>query len=285
MGSFGVLAAALAHALDIVCYGFLSESYAFHEAMAVKYCYMTLFSLAMLRINGVSIGTAFPVLHAGRVLTSVMAAGALIYAGFKLPVGLASCCSYMSSVFVGALLLAYGAVSRNMPSPVRIGLILLGFAGICLVNQPFSEASFDKTALWIGVAGAFCSALAYLLLRRLGQLREPSSRTTFYFSAGAALCSCSYLLAADGFGAVRWSMFAEPLMLLSAFLGIAAQVGRAIGWGHGNPFINAVFNMTGLPFAFALGYLFFGQTHTLEAVAGVVLICLCALLSPLVNRR
>ena len=72
----------------------------------------------------------------------------------------------------------------------RIGAVLIGFAGVVLLINPFSEA--DSSPLWgigfaFGIATPFFGALMFIFLRKLGQTEAPISTTLWYNMTGTII--------------------------------------------------------------------------------------------------
>ena len=151
--------------------------------------------------------------------------------------------------------------------------LALAFMGVVLIAKPgFAGASAMPLA--IGLASGVCAGGAYACVRALRRHALSPSVIILFFSAFSCLASVPFMLA--GFDPMTWR---QVLILLGAGGGAAVgQFGITMAYGYAAPKDIAVFDYSGILFAAAFGFLFFGQVPDLPSVLGFALILLAAYL-------
>jgi drug/metabolite transporter (DMT)-like permease len=112
------------------------------------------------------------------------------YAISMIPLAAAVTLNYTSPLFLALLLVLW------LREPVRRGfyaVLAAGFIGVILLLQP-TLAREQWLGAVFGLGSGIISSIAYLNVRRLGELGEPEWRTVFYFSALSALGGLPWLL-------------------------------------------------------------------------------------------
>jgi drug/metabolite transporter (DMT)-like permease len=149
--------------------------------------------------------------------------------------------------------------------------VAVGFAGVILVLNP--EGEFNRVAL-IGLMGGVLASLAKVSLRRLGR-SEPSVRVVFYFALLSTLVSAIPMLwhwhQPD---AAQWGLF--------VLVGLAGTLGQLLltrGYAVAAAASVSPFTYSSVLFGAVYGYLFWGETLSLQFVAGALLIFLAGVLA------
>jgi drug/metabolite transporter (DMT)-like permease len=181
-----------------------------------------------------------------------------------------------------ALFLIGGAVlmGAKRVEPILVAAVLLGFAGVALVLRP----SIGAAQVWPGLAGlasGVLAALAYLQITALGRSGEPEDRIVFYFSLGSMAIGGALMLL-QGLSPHSWT--GVGLLLAVGVLAVMAQMLMTRAYTVGSTLVVAVLQYLGILFAYAYGMLLFGETLTLPAACGVVLIVAAGLLTSRVRR-
>ena len=156
---------------------------------------------------------------------------------------------------------------------IRVGLwrwlaVAAGFTGVVLILRPGSDAFTAYALLPIGAALGY--ALSTVSVRLI---TDPVSSATInlYGHVGALICSTAFMFATSGY---------QPVASLEDWLWIVAM-GTAGGFGvlllvmayrRTEPSNLAPFDFFGIPFAFALGWIFFDETPFDTLFPGVILI-------------
>jgi drug/metabolite transporter (DMT)-like permease len=187
----------------------------------------------------------------------------------RLPLADATVIQFMNPVFA-ALLAAW--LLREKIRPLETLCVLVSLAGVVLVARPAflfgtESARLDTIAVAVGLIGAVLSAVAYVLVRKLGETEDPMV-IVFYFALVSVVASLP-AVAAAGVWPIGW----EWLALLA--VGVATQAGQ-INVTHGlrlEPAARAT-SMGYLQVVFAAlwGILFFHEYPDKLGVAGAALI-------------
>ena len=184
---------------------------------------------------------------------------------FHLALATASTLAFAGPLFVAAL---------SVPLlGDRVGLwrwlaVAAGFTGVVLILRPGSDAFTAYALLPIGAALGY--ALSTVSVRLI---TDPVSSATInlYGHVGALICSTAFMFATSGY---------QPVASLEDWLWIVAM-GTAGGFGvlllvmayrRTEPSNLAPFDFFGIPFAFALGWIFFDETPFDTLFPGVILI-------------
>lgn len=184
---------------------------------------------------------------------------------FHLALATASTLAFAGPLFVAAL---------SVPLlGDRVGLwrwlaVAAGFTGIVLILRPGSDVFTAYALLPIGAALGY--ALSTVSVRLITD-PVPSATINLYGHVGALICSTAFMFATSGY---------QPVASLEDWLWIVAM-GTAGGFGvlllvmayrRTKPSNLAPFDFFGIPFAFALGWIFFGETPFDTLFPGVILI-------------
>ena len=153
----------------------------------------------------------------------------------------------------------------------QLGTLALAFAGVVLIAKPgFAGAAAFPLA--IGLLSGVCAGGAYACVRALRRHEISPAFIILFFSAFSCLASVPFMV--RRFDPMTASQVA---VLLGAGVGAAiGQFGITLAYGYAAPKDIAVFDYSGILFAAAFGFLFFGQVPDLLSVAGFVAIILAA---------
>ena len=153
----------------------------------------------------------------------------------------------------------------------QLGTLVLAFAGVVLIAKPgFAGAS--AFPLLVGLLSGVCAGGAYACVRALRRHEISPAFIILFFSAFSCLASVPFMV--HRFDPMTAS---QVVVLLGAGVGAAiGQFGITLAYGYAAPKDIAVFDYSGILFAAAFGFLFFGQVPDLLSVAGFVAIILAA---------
>ena len=153
-------------------------------------------------------------------------------------------------------------------------MLAAGFIGVMLLLQPTLERGQWLGALF-GLGSGIISSVAYLNVRRLGELGEPEWRTVFYFSALSAVGGLPWLLSAGPFHAIDlrgWLL----LLGIGAF-GVLAQLCMTAAYKRGKTLTSASLAYSTVVFSSIFGMLLWAESLAWLSWAGVALIIASAL--------
>lgn len=216
-----------------------------------------------------------------RGVVGALALMAVYTAITTLPLAEATILQYLHPMFVAVLALLFLGERFNVGV---VACVVLSFSGLVLVAEPAwihslllsgsTERMFDETArlnifgVFIAVLGAFGSAIAYVLVRKLSGL-EDSSVIILYFPM-VALPMSVVLLGSD----FVWPSSVSTWVLLF-LVGVFTQIGQ-IGLTKAMQTETAAratgFSYVQVLFAVMFGYVFFGEMPSALALLGTVMI-------------
>lgn len=236
------------------------------EIVAARALVSLLLSYADVRRKGISPWGEMRGLLLARGLIGALALICVYYAVTTLPLTEATLLQYLHPVF--AALLAWLFLSERVDNSTLICLGL-SISGLLVMVNPasMSASSLPMFSVWMGLLGAFGSAIAYLLVRKLSQ-REDASVIILYFPLVAL--PVSLLLLGDD--AVLPNATSAFLLLL---VGIFTQLGQ---WGLTHALRvettakASAYAYIQVVFAALLGALLFDDLPTLWTCAGGALI-------------
>ena len=159
--------------------------------------------------------------------------------------------------------------------------------GVTMVLQPAVESNQWLGGL-AGVCSSMISAMAYMQVRKLGQLGEPEYRVVFYFSLTTTLVGLSATLAGDGpQGALFHAHTPYGFLLLLGIGGAAliAQMCMTRAYRVGKVLVVANLQYTGIVFSTLWGLILWGDAFDWHVWLGIGVILLSGLAATFYNTR
>ncbi|MDI9243892.1 DMT family transporter [Marinobacter sp. CHS3-4] len=237
-------------------------------------CLLTLFMLIPLagKLNWNHLFEGFKV-HAIRAHIHLAGMLCMVVALSNLPLATANAVFYAAPILVMVLA---AVVFGERLTPLSVTAVFSGFLGIVLILRP---VAFDWAAI-AALGSAFTLAINAVMVRKL-----PKQQSTIH------KLFLNYLLIMPAAGALAWWEGAswDSSMLVSAsgsalfILGYNMTVLLAYQQVDANQVTSAEY--TGLVWAVAIGWIWFGETPDLWFLAGSALIILPLLAIGLKNRR
>ncbi len=203
------------------------------------------------------------------------------YSLSHLPFAAATVLQYLHPMFTGFLAFLF---LKERLSQATFICVILSFLGLIIIVQPAfifggTTEHYPLIAILAAIAGAFGSAIAYVLVRKLSQTEDPSV-IIFYFPLIAL--PISVLLLADN---VVMPQGWQWLLLLC--IGIFTQVGQ-VGLTKAMQTETAgkatSFSYLQVVFAIIFGMVLFAEVPTLPVIFGSVLIIMGAFINIRVNK-
>jgi drug/metabolite transporter (DMT)-like permease len=245
--------------------------------------------LMLVRLQRGTLRTAFAGAHLWRAFVGVVSLWLWFYAIGKLPLATAVTLNYMAPIWMAFFLLCVGWwQSKNHVEWPLICAIGMSFAGVTLVLQPAVETNQWLGGV-VGVMSSILSALAYLQVRKLGQLGEPEYRVVFYFSL--------MTVAAGAFGTVLEGRPAgQPLLTphtaygAALLLGIGvsaamAQMAMTRAYRVGKVLVVANLQYTGIIFSCLWGMLLWNDSFNWHVWLGMAVILGSGIAATFYNTR
>lgn len=274
-----MVAASLLFACMGVCVKLGSAQFAAAELVFWRGFIATLLIGSYVLVRGLPLATPHARTHVVRGVSGFVSLVMYFYAISMIPLAAAVTLNYTSPLFLALLLVLW------LKEPVRHGfyaVLAAGFIGVLLLLQP-TFAREEWLGALFGLGSGIISSIAYLNVRRLGELGEPEWRTVFYFSALSALGGLPWLLAASPFHAI--DLRGWLLLLGVGGFGVLAQLCMTAAYKRGKTLVSASLAYSTVVFSSAFGMLLWDETLPWTGWAGVILIVASGMLATALSGR
>ena len=291
MQSLWMLFASFVFSLMGVCVKLASATSSTSEIVMCRGTVGFLMMLVMARLGGHSLRTQFPWHHAWRGVVGVSALWMWFFAIARLPLATAITLNYMAPIWIAAIVFTLGWWHKQRHFEWGLAAaIVTSFAGVALLLQPTFHAE-----QWLGglvaLVSGFLSALAYLQVRKLGQLGEPEYRVVFYFSGigalGGFLGSVIDSYFSTGHVRILHSLTAYDALLLVS-IGVTAtiaQIAMTRAYRLGAMLVTANLQYSGIVFSSIWGILIWGDHLELWGWLGIAIILFSGIAATFYNAR
>lgn len=141
MQALWIVLASLLFASMAVCIKYASAHFNAFEIVFYRGLLGMLVLMAMARVQGTSLRTSVPVMHAWRGVVGVISLTTWFYAIAHLPLPTAMTLNYMSSVWIATFLLGGALLMQGRNVPVRqqgplFLTVIAGFGGVAMMLRP-----------------------------------------------------------------------------------------------------------------------------------------------------
>ena len=279
MQSLWMIAASLLFACMGVCVKLGAEQFAAAELVFWRGFIATLLLGSYVLVRRLPLTTPHVRTHVVRGLAGFVSLVMYFYAISLIPLAAAVTLNYTSPLFLALLLVLW------LKEPVRrgfYGVLAAGFIGVIVLLQP-TLARDQWLGAAFGLGSGIISSIAYLNVKRLGELGEPEWRTVFYFSALSALGGLPWLLAASPFHAI--DLRGWLLLLGVGGFGVLAQLCMTAAYKRGKTLVSASLAYSTVVFSAAFGMLLWDETLPWSGWLGVILIVASGVLATALSRR
>jgi len=280
-----MVAASLLFACMGVCVKLGSAQFSAAELVFARGSIALLLIFAYVRVAGLSLATPHWRTHLLRGLSGFISLVMYFYAIGLIPLATAVTLNYTSPLFM-ALLLAFWL--RERIRPLLLVALAWGFVGVILLLQPTWNDGQLAGGLFALASGVVAS-VAYLNVRRLGELGEPEWRTVFYFSLIAAVAGLPWAvwgMAGSGSGPTLHAIDARGGLLLSGVggFGALAQLCMTRAYKHGKTLVSASLAYSTVVFSSLFGIWLWGETLAVMALLGMALILASGIFATTLSR-
>jgi S-adenosylmethionine uptake transporter len=291
MQSLWMLFASFVFAIMGVCVKLASATSSTSEIVMCRGLVGMLIIVGLARAQRISLRTTLPWHHAWRGLVGVTALWLWFFAIGQLPLATAMTLNYMAPIWIAAIVFTLGWWHKQRRFEWGLATaIVTSFAGVALLLRPTIHAE-----QWVGgllaLVSGFLSALAYIQVKKLGQLGEPEYRVVFYFSASGVIAGLlsgladSYLK--SGEFRILHSLSGTDVLLLGS-IGLTAtiaQVAMTRAYRLGAMLVTANLQYTGIVFSSIWGILIWDDHLTLSGWLGIVIILASGIAAAFYNAR
>ena len=266
-----------------------SEFYTTSELLFYRGLIGAVILFALVRHRGGTFRTTFPKEHLFRSAVGVTSLWLWFFAIGKLPLATAMTLNYMAPIWMAAGLFVADWWSRT--STVEWPLVLAvgaSFFGVTLVLQPAVESNQWLGGL-AGVCSSVISAMAYMQVRKLGQMGEPEYRVVFYFSLTTMLAGLAGVLAGDGQATgmpFHGHTTGSALLLLGiGAAALMAQMAMTRAYRVGKVLVVANLQYTGIVFSSLWGLALWGDRFNWTVWVGIGVILASGIAATFYNTR
>lgn len=286
MQSLWMLFASFVFSIMGVCVKLASDLYSTAEIVMYRGMVGVVFMFVLIRLQGGTLKTSVPWHHLWRGVVGVTALSLWFYSIGKLPLATGMTLNYMAPVWIAAILFSVGWWRGE--SEFAWGLataIACSFIGVTMLLRPSFHAEQWFAGL-VGLVSGMLSALAYLQVRKLGQLGEPEYRVVFYFSLVGMAAGLLGTFA--GGGATSWSAHSGNGMLLLLSIGVTAtvaQIAMTRAYRLGSTLVTANLQYSGIIFSSVWGILIWGDVLDWLGWMGIVIILASGIAATYYNTR
>jgi drug/metabolite transporter (DMT)-like permease len=154
----------------------------------------------------------------------------------------------------------------------------LAFAGVLFIEQ--FDLRVSALFLALGVVSAFCSGVAYNLVRTLREREHPLTVVLHFQLVG--------LIVGFLFTVFDWQLPAGWDWLYLFLIGVSSQIGQIFltnALQKERAASVAIVNYTGLIYGLLIGWFVFGEAQTVESLAGMILVVVGVVLSVVYSKR
>lgn len=264
MQSLWMIAASFLFACMGVCVKLAAET---HSAVEITF-YRSAIALGLMallvRARGVRLATPHWRWQITRGVVGFSALFSYFFAITLLPLATAVTLNYTSAIFLALYLaLAGWRMRRRMLAALGLGLV-----GVALLLRPTLHAEQWLGGL-IGLGSGVLAGMAYFSVRELGARGEPETRTVFYFSLVATVCSAGWLV----FGELHAVDARSGLILFGvAAFATLAQLAMTRAYTRGKTLMSAALAYSTVVFSSLAGVLIWGEVLPAAAWGGIALI-------------
>jgi S-adenosylmethionine uptake transporter len=288
MASLWMLFASFAFAAMGAAVKLASGSFSTSELLMYRGLVGTVILLIMVRHQGGTFRSAFPKEHLWRSAVGVSSLWLWFFAIGRLPLATAVTLNYMAPIWIAAGFFALGWMrGRHHVEWPLILAVAMSFAGVTLVLRPAVE-----TNQWLGgVSGllsSVISAMAYMQVRRLGQMGEPEYRVVFYFSLTTMVAGFIGTLASGDAAGVHFHPLGwhnAGLLLAIGLPALFAQMAMTRAYRVGKVLVVANLQYTGIVFSSVWGLVLWGDRFDWHVWLGMGVILASGIAATFYNTR
>ena len=279
MQSLWMVAASLLFAGMGVCVKLGSEAFSAAEMVFYRGLVGTVALAAFVVARRLPLATPHWRTHVGRSLAGLVALLCYFEAIRRVPLAAAVTLNYTSPLFLALLLMAGRG---NGVRPSSLSALAGGLAGVALLLEPTLAADAWRGGL-LGLGSGMVSGIAYLNVRKLGELGEPEWRIVFYFSLLSLLGALPWLLAGPPAFHALDSRGGLLLLGIGGFA-LVAQLCMTRAYREGKTVATASLSYTTVVFSSIFGALLWHDVLSPTAWLGIALIIASGIVTTAVSH-
>lgn len=288
MASLWMLAASFLFAAMGAAVKLASAYYTTSEIVMYRGMVGTIMLLLLVHHQGGTLRTAFPREHLWRGFVGVISLWLWFYAIGTLPLATAVTLNYLAPIWIALyfVAMAWWHGRKHLEWPMTLA-IAMSFVGVTLALQPAVDAH-QWAGGAMGIASSIMSAMAYMQVRRLGQMGEPEYRVVFYFSLMTVVFGMVGTLAPGAQGEPSLhphSWYSGALLLAVGVTATMAQMAMTRAYRVGKVLVVANLQYTGIIFSSLWGMLLWGDVFDWHVWLGMAVILASGVAATFYNTR
>jgi drug/metabolite transporter (DMT)-like permease len=193
----------------------------------------------------------------------------------NIPLASAMTIQYLSPIFT--TIIAIFLLSEKVKA-LQWLFYAMAFSGVLFIER--FDTRISLFYLVLGITSAFCSGVAYNLVRRLREREHPLTVVLHFQLIGAIAGLVSLFF--EWKTPVGWDWFFLFLVGVFSQLG---QIYLTSALQKEKAASVAIINYTGLVYALSVGFIIFGESQSIETLMGMSLVVLGVILSVFYGRR
>lgn len=195
-----ILVGVFAISINDMLVKFLSGGYPLHQIVFTRSAIGIAFSLILVQVEGgwTILKTRQPGLHVLRGLMIVVANMTFFAALAVLPLAEATALFFVAPLMI--TLLGIPLLGEKV-GPLRLGAVVVGFAGVVIMTRPWESGGAREVSVWIyllPVLAALTYAMTQVLTRMLGVASKASAMAVYIQGSFLIVSALFWLVAGDG---------------------------------------------------------------------------------------
>jgi drug/metabolite transporter (DMT)-like permease len=253
-----------------LCVKLNSASFNEYELVFYRSFVSLIIIIVLMKKNNITIKTKYAWFHFLRSFIGFISLLLFFYAITKLPLSTSMTLNYTSPIFLGLLI---PFLMKQKFNSSKLFLLLIGFLGIVFILKPVLYTNWF--AGLIGVLSGFGAAIAYIMVAKLGQLKEPDLRTVYFFTLVSSILSFGLMLKED-ISPISFDINLIYLLLLGVSATIA-QLAITRAYREGKTLNNAAYSYMTVIFSVGWGVWIFQENLDWLTLMGMLLIFLAGI--------
>ena len=250
-----------------LCVKLNSTSFNEYELVFYRSFVSLIILVVLMKKNDIAIKTKYVWFHFLRSFIGFLSLLLFFYAITKLPLSTSMTLNYTSPIFLGLMIPLLMKQKFNSSS---LFLLLIGFLGIVFILKPVFNHNWFAGLM--GVLSGFGAAIAYIMVAKSGQLKEPDLRTVYFFTLISSILSFCLMLKED-INPISFDISLIYLLLLGVSATIA-QIAITRAYREGKTLNNAAYSYMTVIFSVGWGIWIFQESLDWLTMVGILLIFL-----------
>ena len=253
-----------------LCVKLNSASFNEYELVFYRSFVSLIIIIVLMKKNNITIKTKYAWFHFLRSFIGFISLLLFFYAITKLPLSTSMTLNYTSPIFLGLLI---PFLMKQKFNSSKLFLLLIGFLGIVFILKPVLNQNWFAGLM--GVLSGFGAAIAYIMVAKLGQLKEPDLRTVYFFTLVSSILSFGLMLKED-ISPISFDINLIYLLLLGVSATIA-QLAITRAYREGKTLNNAAYSYMTVIFSVGWGVWIFQENLDWLTLMGMLLIFLAGI--------